>query len=82
MFNKGLVGKDKKEGLLKRLKNIEDKNEELLKIIRDKTDRRSQVNIFDEELTSWVFLFIIAYTSTNYTKIKKNKDIYKSIHRQ
>ena len=82
MFNKGLVGKDKKEGLLKRLKNIEDKNEELLKIIRDKTDRRSQVNIFDEELTSWFFLFIIAYTSTNYTKIKKNKDIYKSIHRQ
>ena len=82
MFNKGLVGKDKKEGLLKRLKNIEDKNEELLKIIRDKTDRRSQVNTFDEELTSWFFLFIIAYTSTNYTKIKKNKDIYKSIHRQ
>ena len=82
MFNKGLVGKDKKEGLLKRLKNIEDKNEELLKIIRDKIDRRSQVNIFDEELTSWFFLFIIAYTSTNYTKIKKNKDIYKSIHRQ
>ena len=82
MFNKGLVGKDKKEGLLKRLKNIEDKSEELLKIIRDKTDRRSQVNTFDEELTSWFFLFIIAYTSTNYTKIKKNKDIYKSIHRQ
>ena len=82
MFNKGLVGKDKKEGLLKRLKNIEDKNEELLKIIRDKIDRRSQVNIFDEELTSWFFLFIIAYTSINYTKIKKNKNIYKSIHRQ
>ena len=77
-----MVGKDKKEGLLKRLKNIEDKNEELLKTIRDKTDRRSQVNTFDEELTSWFFLFIIAYTSTNYTKIKKNKDIYKSIHRQ
>ena len=55
MFNKGLVGKDKKEGLLKRLKNIEDKSEELLKIIRDKTDRRSQVNTFDEELISWSF---------------------------
>ena len=31
IFNKGLKEEDKKEGLLKRLKNIEDKNEELLK---------------------------------------------------
>ena len=40
IFNKGLdVEEDKKEGLLKRLKNIEDKNEELLKQqkIRQKT---------------------------------------------
>ena len=29
IFNKGLKEEDKKEGLLKRLKNIEDKNEEL-----------------------------------------------------
>ena len=36
-FNKGLDVKDKKEGLLKRIKNIEDKNEEQLKRIRDKT---------------------------------------------
>ena len=28
------------------------------------------------------FLFIIKYTSTNYTKLKKNKDIYKTIHTQ
>ena len=33
IFNKGLdKDEDKKEGLLKRLKNIEDKNEELLKV--------------------------------------------------
>ena len=32
LFNKGLSEEDKKEGLFKRLKNIEDKNEELLKI--------------------------------------------------
>ena len=32
IFNKGLNEDDNKEGLLKRLKNIEDKNEELLKI--------------------------------------------------
>ena len=34
-FNKGLKEEDKKEGLLKRLKNIEDKNEEQLKEIED-----------------------------------------------
>ena len=33
IFNKGLSEDDKKEGLLKKLKNIEDKNEELQKII-------------------------------------------------
>ena len=32
MVNKGLSEEDKKDGLLKRLKNIEDKNKELLKI--------------------------------------------------
>ena len=31
IFNKGLDKSDQKEGLLKRLKNIENKNEELLK---------------------------------------------------
>ena len=37
-FNKGLE-EDKNEGLLKRLKNIENKNEEQLKTIRDKTGK-------------------------------------------
>ena len=32
IFNKGLSDDDKKEGLLKKLKNIEDKNKQLLKI--------------------------------------------------
>ena len=35
IFNKGLKEEDKKEGLLKRLKNIECKNEEELKAIED-----------------------------------------------
>ena len=34
-FNKGLKEEEKKEGLLKRLKNIEGKNEEQLKEIED-----------------------------------------------
>ena len=35
VFNKGLDEKDKKEGLLKRLKNIESKNEKQLEAIKD-----------------------------------------------
>ena len=34
IFNKGLKKEHKKEGILKRLKNIEDKNEEQLKAIK------------------------------------------------
>ena len=37
IFNKGLDKDDKKEGLLKRLKNIEDKNEKLL-VVKNKTE--------------------------------------------
>ena len=33
IFNKGLSEDDKKEGLFKRLKNIEDKNKEQLKLV-------------------------------------------------
>ena len=35
VFNKGLDEGDKKEGLLKRLKNIESKNEQQLEAIKD-----------------------------------------------
>ena len=51
IFNKGLKEEDKKEGLLKRLKNIEDKSEEQLKIIGNKTDIKLQIDLFDEDLT-------------------------------
>ena len=54
VFNKGLNEKDKKEGLLKRLKNIEDKKEEQLKMIENKESKKlgiiSGINIFDEDL--------------------------------
>ena len=35
IFNKGLDKNDQKEGLFKRLKNIEGKNEEQLKVLKD-----------------------------------------------
>ena len=37
-LNKGLEEEDKKQGILKRLKNIEDKSEEQLKAIKNKTE--------------------------------------------
>ena len=47
IFNKGLSEEDKKEGLLKKLKNIEDKNEQLLKI-KNKTENIKEVTDFVE----------------------------------
>ena len=40
VFNKGLDSNEKQEGLLKRLKNIEDKNDNQLDAIRDQGDRQ------------------------------------------
>ena len=50
IFTKGSK-EDKKKGLFKRLKHIEDKSEEQLKIIGNKTGIKSQIDLFDEELT-------------------------------
>ena len=44
-MNKG----DQKDGLFKRLKHIEDKNEELLKIKKNKTKNIKEITIFFEE---------------------------------
>ena len=44
IFNKGLSEEDKKEGLLKKLKNIEDKNEQLLEI-KQKTENIREIAI-------------------------------------
>ena len=43
VFNKGLEQKGKKEGLLKRLSNIEGKNEEQLEAIKDQGEKQLQV---------------------------------------
>ena len=42
-FNKGLKEEEKKEGLLKRLTNIEDKNEEQLKAIEDQKEIQTKI---------------------------------------
>ena len=40
VFNKGLKTDEKQKGLLKRLKNIEGKNEQQLDLIRDQGDKQ------------------------------------------
>ena len=54
VFNKRLDKDDKKEGLLKRLRNIENKCEKQLELIENKEQRqlgiKSVINIFDEHL--------------------------------
>ena len=48
IFNKSLSEEDKKEGLLKKLKNTKDKNEQLLKI-KNQTENMKQVIDFVKE---------------------------------
>ena len=43
VFNKGLDKDDQKEGLFKRLKNIEDKNEEQLKLLNNTNKTSSYI---------------------------------------
>ena len=43
IFNKGLDKDDQKEGLFKRLKNIEDKNEEQLKLLSNTNKTSSYI---------------------------------------
>ena len=50
IFNKGLTEGDKKEGLLKRLENIKDKNEELINTISTTNKApKSKTNIQSEK---------------------------------
>ena len=49
IFTKGLDKNDQKEGLLKRLKNIDDKNEEQLRAVKNKTGNIKEVTDFVEE---------------------------------
>ena len=52
IFNKGLSEDDKKEGLFKRIKNIENKNEEQLKAIEDQGKKQlEQLKNIDKSKT-------------------------------
>ena len=53
IFNKGLSEDDKKEGLLKRLKNIEDKNEKPLKVKYRANENINEVTDFVDQPLSF-----------------------------
>ena len=83
IFTKGLKEEDKKEGLLKKLKNIEDKNEEQLKIIGNETGIKSKIDLFNEDLTSEAVALIKEIKrvedSVDYSKLSfmgGNKKVY------
>ena len=63
IFNKGLdEDKDKKEGLLKRLKNIEGKNEKQLQVIEDRRKKQldsiKNINISSKPLNKISFFLV------------------------
>ena len=53
IFNKGLSEDDKKEGILKRLKNIEDKNEKLLEVKNKANENVKEVTDFVDQPLSF-----------------------------
>ena len=53
IFNRGLDKDDKKEGLLKRLKNIEDKTEKLLEVKNKTAEKIKEVNDFVDQPLSF-----------------------------
>ena len=64
IFNKGLSEDDKKEGLFKRIKNIENKNEEQLKAIEDQGKKQLEeiknINISSKPLKTISFFSTIS----------------------
>ena len=75
VFNKGLEEEDRKEGLLKRLKNIEDKNKEQLKTTKNKTENIKEITDFfkeplDPEAKALVEEIKIMQEGVDYRKLK------------
>ena len=71
VFNKGLSEEDKKEGLFKRLKNSEDKNEEKLKAIEDQGKEQLEeiknINVGSKPLKTISFFSAISEEAKNLT---------------
>ena len=73
IFNKGLSEDDKKEGILKRLKNIEDKNEKPLEVKNKANENIKEVTDFVNQPLSFEAKELISEIKT----IQKNVDYRK-----
>ena len=72
IFSKGLSKDDKKEGLFKRLTNIEDKNEKQLNTIEDKNEKQLDTNSKSLKPISY-FSQLSTKAKELFEKIKKEK---------
>ena len=70
IFNKGLSEEDKKEGILKRLENIKDKNDELLNTI-NRTNKASKSKINNQSKK------LVYNTAHSFSKLKNISNIKK-----
>ena len=82
IFNKGLSEDDKKEGILKRLENIKDKNDELLntfnttnKASKNKTNIQSKSLIYDSKHS------FVKYKDIDDTKELSLDSMYKKLNK-
>ena len=70
IFNKGLSKEDRKEGLLKRLENIKDKNEELLNVFN--TTNKASKNKITIQSRNLIYDSKIVLLSTKISMVLKN----------
>ena len=70
IFNKGLSEEDRKEGLLKRLENIKDKNEELLNVFN--TTNKASKNKITIQSRNLIYDSKIVLLSTKISMVLKN----------
>ena len=73
IFNKGLNEDDKKEGLIKRLKNIDDKSEKQLKAIENENEKQLDTNLKSLKSISY-FSQLSKKAKELFEKIKKEKN--------
>ena len=76
MFNKGLDSSEKQEGLLKRLKNIEGKNEQQLHLIKDQGDRQlGLINKLNADKTKKIYFYNLKKSESRKLANKINRTI-------
>ena len=73
IFNKGLSEDDKKEGILKRLENIKDKNNELLNMFNKTKASKNKINTQNKNLVyNSVHTFVKLKNTDNIKKLSLN----------